>query len=524
MPDEVLEKLQFSVPWQYDTGEGGYKDPDGFPNTIGTANKEDSKHVRDQLQQECWNKFHQNSQVNTSVRGLVGRMTGLGFETTSSILEIQDVIEEIELDYRNRLYNFWPKYNGRSYIEGELFLSLTCHKNGFIEVDFMDPSSLDGNGDDGSGIIYHPNKTLMPLIYLLDTGNQEKVQIPSIFLAYDPSLMEIAIKHKDFNEKAVKKSHSKSKSFTNLKGQYRFVVAWDRGFLTRRAVSYLRTTLEWLNRYEDLKKYEIDHKKSSGAYLWIFKFTEPRAFKQWLALSDIDRRKTGIMAKKTPGGSLVLPPGIEVDVRNPNLSKITDQDTDIMDMIASGLNEPEDILMNRSRGTFASIKASRGPMNDRVSDEISHWERFLRYDFWEAIFFLKSKISDFKYKHKVRKAVDFDKKGEPVFKSITRRASQLIDIGFPISEMIDYEGRAKGLMGTKHGPVSEVLGIPDSEVASRMGFNGYKRLRLKHATEKEEYPELIYSIDAESLQEKVEGEPKKPARKPLKKKPKEGGD
>ncbi len=509
IPDEVLSTLQFSVPWQYDTDEGSYKDPDGFPLNTGTTNKEDTKTVRDKLQRECWNKFNKNPQVNTSVRGIVGRMTGFGFETSSSVIEIQDAIEEIELDYRNRLYNFWPKFSGRSYIEGELFLSITCHRDGFIEVDFVDPASLSGDGDDSSGIIYHPNKTLMPLVYLLDEGVSEKVQIPAISLAYDPSLIQIARKHKDFNETALKKNHSRSKAFSKLGGYYRFIIAWDKSFLTRRTISYLRTTLEWLNKYEDLKKYEIDHKKSSGAYLWVFKFTEPRAFKQWLSLSDEDRRKTGIMSKKTPGGSLVLPPGIDLDVRNPNLTKITEQDTDIMDMIASGLNEPEDVLTNRSRGTFASIKASRGPMNDRISDEIAFWEKFLRFDFWEAIFFLKSKSSNFKYNYKIRQATSFDKDGEPVFTNRTRRASQLIDINFPISEMIDYESRAKGLMGTKHGPVAEVLGIPNSEVASRMGFNGYERLRLRHATEKEKYPELIYAMDAESLQEQVEGEAKK---------------
>ena len=72
----------------------------------------------DALQLECWNKFHRNPQINTSVRGLQGRLTGRGFETTSEIRKVQEVIEEIELDPRNRLYNFWPKYVGRSNVEG----------------------------------------------------------------------------------------------------------------------------------------------------------------------------------------------------------------------------------------------------------------------------------------------------------------------------------------------------------------------------------------------------------------------
>jgi len=514
MPDEVLASLQFSVPWQYDSGTGGYKDEDGFSATTLSTDKDDSKTTRDTLQKECWRKFNRNPQFNTATRGLLGRLTGLGFETTSDIAEIQTAIDEIYYDPRNRLYNYWPKYVGRSLVEGELFLLLTLHKDSFVEVDFIDPSTIMGAGSDDSGIIFHPSKSLMPLLYTIDDLEGNKAQIPSIYCAYFPELVEIAAKDEYFQRKLLRGSHSRSRKFSKFNGYYRFVVAWDKGFLTRRAISYMRTTVEWLNYYENLKKYEIDHKKSSGAYVWVFSFEEPRAFKLWLSLSDEERRKTGITAKKTPGGSLVLPPGVSLDVRNPNLTRITEQDTDIMEMISSGLNEPEDVTLGRAKGTYASVKASRGPMADRTSDEIAFFDRFLKYDFWEAIFFLKSSVSDFKYEHKVREATSFDKDGEPVFGNVKKKASHLIEISYPISENIDYEGRARGLMGVKHGPASDTLGIPYSEVARRMGFSNYGRMRLRHATEKEAYPELIYSVDAESLQESMEAEPPVSKRKP----------
>ena len=65
------------------------------------------------------------------------------------------------------------------------------------------------------------------------------------------------------------------------------------------------------------------------------------------------------------------------------------------------------------------------------------------------------------------------------------------------------------MLGVKHGNVMDNLGIPPSEVARRMGFGGYGRLRLKNATEEKRYPELILGVDQESLQENAEGEPKK---------------
>lgn len=522
MPDEVLARLTFSVPWQYDITDQGYKDPDGFTSELLT-DKDDTAGTRERLQQECWTKFHRNPHINTSTRGIIGRLTGYGFETSSEILEIDECIQEIELDPRNRLYDFWPKYVGRAQVEGELFLLLTCHDSGFIEVDFIDPSVVKGAGDTESGIIWHPKKHFMPLFYSIKHNNGDleptDEQIPSIFMARYPELDLLASQNKHFVRKKTKNSRNRKKKFKKFNGYYRFIVAWNKGLLTRRAISYMRTTLEWLNHYENLKKYEIDHKKSAGAYVWVFSVEEPRMFRHWLSLSDEDKRKTGIMAKKTPGGSLFLPPGIGVEVKSPQLARIAEEDTDIMDMIASGLNEPEDVLLGRSKSTYASIKAGRGPMNDRTSDEIAYFERFLKYDFWDSIFFLRSQVDEkFRYIHKVREAVNFKKDdGEPVFENRKRKACQLIDITFPVSELIDYEARARGLMGVKHGPASDTLGIPYSEVAKRMGFGNYGRMRLRYETEKDKYPELVYALDAESLQESVEAEPKKGATKTTKK-------
>ena len=514
IPDEVLLKMQFAMPWQHSSETEDTTDSDGFSVLSGKKNQQ---YTRELVQEECWNKFHKNPQMSTAVRGLVGRLSGLGFSSSSGIFQIQSVIEDTETDQRNRLYNFWPKYVGRALIEGELYLCLTCHNDSFVEVDFIDPSVIKGGGDDDTGIIFHPSKTVMPLFYSIDDDNGNREQIPSIFVARYPELRQIALKHKDFRPELQKNSSTKRKNFKVLGGYYRFIVAWDKGFVTRRSLSYLRTVLEWLNYYENLKKYEIDHKKSSGSYLWVFRMTDPRSFKLWLSMTDADKAKTGIMAKKTPGGTLILPPGIELDVKNPNLSKIKDEDTDILQMVGSGLNEPEDIMTGKSRGTFASVKASRGPMSDRVSDEIAYFQRFLIHDFWSNVFFLKSKLGSFPPFFMNKEAVSFDEKGEPKFKNVKRRPEELIDISFPVSEVIDLESRSRALLGVKHGPISETLGIPYSEVAKKLGISGYSKMRLRKATEDDIYPELDYAVDAESLQETVEGEAPKKVKKVKKK-------
>jgi len=519
LPDEVLSAIKFSMPWQYGTENGVAKDEDGFSPSAAVG-REDPSYTQRTLQAECFRRFQRNPHVNTSVRGLVGRITGLGFETTSEILEIQQAIEEIELDPRNRLYNFWPKYVGRLNIEGELLLILTCHKDGFVEIDFLDPIMLASSGDDATGILFHPNKTLMPLFYIIEQEGGGKRLIPSIFIARYPELANTLTKKQGFDAKLAAKSRSRKQIFKKFGKYYQFVVALDKGFVTRRAISYLRTTIEWINHYENLKKYEIDHKKSSGAYLWVFTIEDAKAFKTWLTMSAEDKRKTGILSKKTPGGTLILPPGISVEVKNPNLTSIKEQDTDILQMVASGLNEPDDVLTGTNKGTYASVKASRGPMSDRTSDEIAFFDRWLKHDFWGSIFFLKAAIGKFPPYFKSREAVSFNKSQEPVFQNIRKRPEMFIDVSYPVSETIDFEGRARGLLGVKHGPVAEQAGIANSEVAKRLGFGGYGRQRLRKATEDDKYPELVYEmgVDAETQQETKEGEKPK-AKKPVEKKP-----
>jgi hypothetical protein len=259
--------------------------------------------------------------------------------------------------------------------------------------------------------------------------------------------------------------------------------------------------LEWLNYYENLKKYEIDHKKSSGSYVWVVTITDPKAYRLWVSLSAEEKRKTGIMAKKTPGGTLVLPMGMELKAINPQLPRISDSDTDILHMVTGGLNEPEDVTSGQSKGTFASVKASRGPMSDRMSDEIAYFERFLRYDFYRAVFFLRSAVTSFPSTFKRREAVDFKNK-KAKFKDIERKPHELIEIAFPVSEVNDAETRAKAYLGVKHGSVYDTLGVSNKTIAEKLGIGNYRRERLQQATEEDRYPELIPTEDAESAQEK----------------------
>ncbi|MCK5862500.1 MAG: hypothetical protein KAH38_08445 [Candidatus Hydrogenedentes bacterium] len=504
MPEEVLSTIQFSVPWQ--TGGSSVSselDGDG----VGGGTVDTTAANISEAQKTVWNKFYENPQLNTAVRGQVGRLTGKDFACSSEIPEIDTVLREITFDWRNRLYDNWPRYVGHSIFNCELLLLLSVHPDGFVEVDFIDSKYV--VTDD---IIYHPAKSNFPLFYNVTIPREdidEKRLIPSIYVAKYPELAALAKKNPKYKANDVVKPEKNAAKYKKLGGFHQFIVQWNRGFgIKRSVISHLVTIIKWLNHYENLKQYEIDHKKSSGAYVWVFKITDAKSFKIWLNMSDEEKRKTGIMAKKTPGSSLILPPGIDVEVKNPNLSKITDQDNDILEMVSSGLNEPGDVMTGSSKGSFSSVNATRAPMSDRVSDEIASFERFLRYDFWHAVLFLRSVVSPFKFEYRVDDVIGF-KNEEPVVKKVVKPAYELVDIDFPTSQTIDFEGITKGLLGTKHGPVTETLGIPNEYIAKRLGINMYGRMRQIHALEKKKYPELLYTLDAESVQEKAEGEPSK---------------
>ncbi|MDX9788989.1 MAG: hypothetical protein RBT11_19600 [Desulfobacterales bacterium] len=511
LPDDVLSTVVFTTPWQPPFGRNEHSDADGFA-IPGRSPSLYKKLSREEIQEECFNKVHSNPLVNTSIRGTTGRIAGLGFETTSYVFEIDEAIKSIFNDPRNRLYYFWPKFIARSSIEGELFLSLTVHDDGFVEVDFIDPANISGGGTDDTGIIFHPRKTLMPLFYNItwkdgENGAEKKEQVPSIFIARYPDLINVAkgCDGYEIEMQANSRAAKGDKKFKHLGEFRRFIVSWDKGFVTRRAVAYMRTVLEWLNLYENLKKYEIDHKKSAGAYAWVFTFEDIKSFKNWMALSDTEKEQSAIFAPSKPGQKMILPPGLKAELKSPQLPQISDSDTDILEMSVAGLNEPADVSTGSAKGTYGNIKASRGPFADRTSDEIAAHDSVFINDFWGSIFFLKSAVSSFPKHFGVKECVGFKNK-KPIFKTIKRRPEELIEVTHPVSEMIDFESRSKGLLGSKHGPVSETVGRPSSEISKGLGFGGYGAARRRKATEDDQFPDLVYNLDAEALQEKTEGE------------------
>jgi hypothetical protein len=559
IPDDVLQRVQFSMPWQEPNEEQIREnnlqkglDEDGFP-LIGRVHGYRNYAYYQKL---CLQKYEENPQISVHIRDVMGNLSGSGFSVTSEIEEIEDYLEELFNDPINNLWLNIPKYVGRAEIDGELFKILTIHDDGYVEVDFVDPSTLIG-GEKDTGIIFHPTKENFPLAYVMqvEIDNQSKqVLIPSINIAYMPSLkkdLDAVLRQKKWllDENYAKSNKPIFKS--SFEGYYRFMVNWDKSLFEPRNVSHIKTTLKWLNYYEDLKKYEIDHKKSAGSYLWVAKFEDMKAFRLWVSLSDAERKKTGIMEKKAPGGTIVLPPGMDFTCTNPNLQKISDQDTDILQMVISGLGKPEDLVTGTPTGTQTGIAAGRAPHSDRISNEIEYFKRYLQNVFFRAIFFIGTKFGKVKDKYSVLRVIGFKKtleevkmpieespevpkakttpvsnqsefklieKGgkqykevlEPIKKMKNVPAHTLLEFNFPTSEMAATEGKARALLGVKHGSLVDTLDLPREEIAKRLGFGNFKYLQLKRSEEKLKYPETLTELNQEANQERIEGEGRNP--------------
>ena len=504
LTDEELGKLQFSFP-MFASGDSQQPlyDEDGF---VIKVSENDLKNFAE-AQKECRKKFETNPQISSHVRDYTGRLAGWGFSFSSKHYDLDSIIEEIVEDPRNDLYQKFPKFCGRAEMEGELFLMLTVHVDGFIEVDFIPPSYIGSGGDDNSGILFHPTKSNFPLFYRVEFPNKSAsndgstaMLVPSINIAYYRDLYTIGRSHPEYKESEARLSKSDDRFYQPINGFYRYMVQWDRSFLNRRNVSHIRTTIEWVNHYESLKKYEIDHKKSSGAYLWVVSVEDPKSFKGWLGLSKGEKEATGIMQPKTPGGTMVLPPGMSLEVKNPNLPSISDQDNDIMKMISSGLQKTQDQIVGDYSSSYASVRAAQGPQGDRINDELAYFKNFLTYTFWRSILYLRHAVTDLKWYKRVEETVDFNG-GEPIKKKVKKPIYKLVDICLPISALENIESTATALLGSKHGSVIDTLGIPPSEVAKRLGFTNYHELRRMSSSEYEKYPEVLSGVDQESEQE-----------------------
>jgi hypothetical protein len=481
--------------------------PRAFSYVDATEVKQEDSYSRTKINSEAWKKYILDPYVSRSMNDLVGRVCGEDFGFWSKEYQIQTWLDEIIYDVRNELYGAWDGHVIRKLVENELFLTFTVDStNGFVEIDVVEPGLIEGDDNINmeGGFIFHPRKRTLPVYYrvknVVNSNVQNYLVIPSIYCAYLPGLEKDILKSKATGiEWDTLQVDPAVEAATGGKLKYKtYMVSWRTGVREiRRAVSNLRTVFEPLEDYKEAKKWRFEYMKALCTYFIFYSFEDVKSWLRWAALSDEQKRATGLAQRLNPADRLFLPPGVEAKIQNPQIPSLSGQDEDLLKMISSGIRQPYDMLSGDLKGpTYASIKGSRTPYMDYISDLREMVRRFYRYDFWKGIFFIKSKF-DSKFEYFSYKEVVGFKEGKEDKKYVTYHPEDLVEMTFPQSSNEDIAANANALLGSKRGSVSYHLGIAKEDISRKLGFNNFHRSLLKSATERLQYPEEVLPDDAD---------------------------
>ena len=481
-----------------------------FLTSGGLATRDDANWK--ELHDEVWRQYEESPFVGTSVRDTVGFLTGQGFNISSPEEDIDDLIYDTDHHFANKLYRRHKTYATQRCVSGELHLILTVNPlarggKGLVEVDWADPNEI-------TGIRFHPHKTRMPLLYSLGEGANTQL-VPSIDIIHDPGLIDAAMDENcpvygtcEFNPEVLAGQKSDHPKLKPLGGYRRFVVEWEGSSLTHRELGTLRSVIVWSNFYTLLKLIEIDHKRAMSSFVWNLQFTDKESFETYMELSPTQRDQMGLEKPKKVGATVISPPGSEMKAISPQLPSLSGQDTDIKEAMVGGLNQPSDAVTGTSDGTYASVKASRGPWGARMQDVQAEFRSFLVNDVYGNILTIHRKAFRMKKRHMGLKAVKFDGDKKPILKLRPLRMDDLILVDLPLFDAGDFEKMVKAWLGSKHAGAAGALGISNAYVARQIGIQNYVQERMGFETERESYPPLAKTLNQEAVQEEglIDGE------------------
>ncbi len=505
-------------------------DPDGA-RIARSPNKKIVANEHFELQDLTYKQYREFPYIRSDVDRKVNMVTGKNFGFSSYIPDIDEFLEEEVYDHRNLLWWRMPGWIVRMLVEGELFILVTVQPDGFCVFNIIEPSYVTG-ALDATGIWSDPGNVLLPLYYNikdLTSGGDGEI-IPSINHIYDAGYDKVDL-GESFKRELLKGSQLLDRGkYKALGGYSRFVIHWNNlnGVdEAKRDTSFLRAVLKYVNFYQQSILWSMDYRKSLASWSQEVKFSDDafgqKAYRLWSKMTDEERLATGLTRPPAPGDRVFSMPGMSINTVSSNQGKMgSGESVDLRNMLVSGMDAPPDVVTSDlSQGNRSSSQQTRSPYADTAEALQVKFERLFKFGLWAHIFKIKSLMDDsFREDIKIDSPIDFmeekessDVAGAPlkdVKKAKTqkrkRKAFHFVDVTFPVLNIQDMEGLATGLLGSKHGSVIETLGIPPSLVAERMGFKGYRKLRLQHALEEDQYPDRMPLDEQEAA---IEGKPVK---------------
>lgn len=492
--DPSLRVYQASV-WQHEPGTfvKTYLAEEAITVSMG-GEEDDSKALEKQwrdLQKKCWEKYRGFGPVKSSVESKADYVTGAGFGVYSEDLQINAFLKDLFYSHRNKLYRRINGWIVRMQAEGELFLLLAFDEKGTATIRTLEPDRI-GEGEE-TGLILNPDDITETLLYNY-TSNGEKELIPDILCVHDPNGYAKKIKSlEEAPDQAQLKNSKGGTGFSKLGGYRRFILHWKN--LTgideyARDISHLVTTIEAINLYWNALKWELDHKKAQCAYTIVVKFEDSPAgrigWAVWKKMSDEEKKATGLITALTPGSKVFCPPGMSVEIKSPQLQRLSGENQDLINLAGAGARTPQDLWQGQSAGaTYASLRSSRAPLEIEIANLQKKTENFLRYELLRACFKAANLLGEFPESFKTE-WVDFVE-GEQVFKQIDIEPCELVRFSWPHIRLIErMQEEANARLGSKHAGLSGI-GVSDEQIAGDLGVSDLPRQRMIQALERRKY-------------------------------------
>lgn len=447
------------------------------------------------LQKKCWELYRTFGPVSAAINSKADYTTGHGFSVYSPVLDIRTQLNDIFYSYRNRLYATINGWTIRMLAEGELFLLLAFDDEGKVTVRCLEPERI-GKGTRNDGLLTNPDDVTHTLFYEHYYTKQDSELIPDISVAFNPDILK-EVKVKDiegYDEKKTERSKGKGGKFGKVGGFRRFILHWKN--LTgineyKRDLSVISTVLEAIHLYWNAIKWQLDHKKAQCAYTNVVGFEDsPQgriAYSLWKSLSEDERKATGLTGALTPGSTVFLLPGMTFEVKAPQLAKLEGENQDLINVAGAGVRSPQDLFQGQASGaTYASLKASRSPLEVEIKNTQYKLSNFMRYEFLRACFTVASKVSSFPEFFPKEDIQEF-REGNPVFVTVQVEPIELVELTFPeVSFEEKIEGKAGAYLGSKHAGLRSI-GISDRKIAEKMGVSDLARQRAERALEERVY-------------------------------------
>jgi hypothetical protein len=443
---------------------------------VGQEKKTEKPEFRT-LQEKAYNKYRTFGPVNASINSKSDYTAGAGFDIYTPIHRIHQSIKDLWFSQRNQLFFRITGWITRMQAEGELFLLIAFNEEGKATIRALEPGRI-GKGKD-TGIITNPEDAGETLFYEYYGGNDKEL-IPDINIAYAPDKEKLL---KDLEKDSLKTSKAikKKGSFNKIGGYRRFVIHWKNLsgiYEYERDTSSLVAILEAINLYWNAIKWQLDHKKAATSYTNVFKFDSTPAGKLayhiFKKMSDDQKKAFGLTAAITPGSKLFLMPGLDYDVKAPQMSKLDGDNRDLLNIAGAGAQSPQDMFQgDMGRATYGSAKASRSPLEIDVENMQNKNEHFIKYVLLRFCFHVESIVGDLPETFK-KKFIDHTS-GKPVEILEDVEPCEMVQVISPHTKFeSEMAGIASAYLGNNHKGFSSI-GVSNARAAKSAGIKDYDK-------------------------------------------------